>query len=167
MPDLFLTNEHYLKARWDYLMSVVRIVARDSCRPDRQPAPPTAGDDEGEPFDRHRTILMQTVSDLLDVEADLLRLDEESPAGKLKGRWRELWQTAAAWVREERVWRFPPRRQEAQEINPVLDRRAAAEKRFIDVVVGLWPTPADEHDRAAEEKVVPPPSEPVFVVTAK
>lgn len=165
MSDLFLTNERFLLAKWDYLMSLFRIVARDSRRADGWADGPTLTEaDQSEPFDRHRTILMQTVSDLLDLEADLLRMDENSPAGELEGRWRELWETAAAWVREERVWRYPPRHQEAEEIDAVLVRRAAAEKRFIDVVVALWPTPAAG---TGEPAVEAPTADPVHHVTAR
>ncbi len=133
MPDLFLVpDDRFLLAKWDHLIAVFRIVARDYRRV-------LAGETA---LDRHRTILIQTVSDLLDLEADLFRLGKDSPSAGLGGGVGAAWLTAAAWVGELRAWRFPHESMPVDEIEQSLLGRKLAEERFIAAVGGLGGEPA-------------------------
>lgn len=122
MPDLFLVpDDRFLLAKWDHLIALFRIVSRDYRRV-------LAG--ETAP-DRHRNILVQTVSDLLDVEADLFRLGKDSPSTRLAAGVSGAWLAAAAWVGELRAWRFPHESMPVDEIEQSLVGRKLAEERFI------------------------------------
>lgn len=121
MPDLFVVpDDRFLLAKWDHLIAVFRIVARDYAQVITGVTKP----------DRHRTILIQTVSDLLDLEADLFRLGKDSPAVAFQGELRVLWRAAAEWVRELRSWRFPHEAMPVDDIEDSLLRRKLAEERF-------------------------------------
>lgn len=134
MPDMFLhPDDHYLLAKWEHLLSVFRITTRDYRRV-------LAGDAA---TDRHRTVIIQTVSDLLDVEVDLFRLGKDSPAGKLQGRSREVWQAAAAWVSQLREWRLPHDSKSVADIELALECRKLAEEGFIATVCDRPVEPAD------------------------
>lgn len=154
MTDLFFyTDDRFILLKWDHLMSVVRIVARDSRRSDAWVKPTEEADKV--PFDSHRTILRQTVADLLALEADLVRMGKDSPADALAGPWRELWLKAAAWVREELVWRFPHALTPDERVKSDNDRRAGAEKQFLDVVADIWPAPPEGWAAATAEQERP------------
>jgi hypothetical protein len=121
VSDLFITpDERFLLAKWDHLTAVLRIVARDY---QRVLAGHTAPD-------RHRTLIIQTVSDLLDLETDLFRLGKDSPADQFDGWVRGVWQAATAWVGELRAWRFPHPSMPVDDIESSLVRRKLAEERF-------------------------------------
>lgn len=121
MPDLFINpDERFLLARWDHLTAIFRIVIRDYHRV-------LTGE---ETPDRHRTIIIQTVSDLIDLEADLFRLGKDSPSDLFDSRVRVAWQAAVAWVGELRGWRFPHPNMTVEEIEESLVRRKLAEERF-------------------------------------
>ena len=125
MPDLFvIPDDRFLLAKWDHLIAVFRIVAREYRQVLAGVTPP----------DRHRTILIQTVSDLLDLETDLYRLGKESPAVQFDGWLRDAWQTAAVWVAELRAWRFPHQAMQVIDIEQSLVCRKLAEERFNAVV---------------------------------
>jgi hypothetical protein len=117
MPDLFINpDEQFLLARWDHLTAIFRIVIRDYHRV-------LTGE---ETPDRHRTIIIQTVSDLIDLEADLFRLGKDSPSDLFDSRV----QAAVGWVGELRGWRFPHPNMTVEEIEESLVRRKLAEERF-------------------------------------
>lgn len=165
MPDLFLTNEQYLLAKWDYLQSVFRIVARDSQRcEDRTPELDTETGDRHDPFDSHRWVLRQLVSDLIELEADLTRMGQDSPAATLNSRWQHLWQRAVEWVREERRWRFPHACLPDGEAKADVNRRVTAERAFFAAVAAHWPGAAGASDRWAADE--PPVADPVTVSEA-
>ena len=179
MPDFFLTNEQFLLAKWDYLLSVFHIVARDSRRrEDLTPELDTGTDDRRDPFDNHRGVLRQTVSDLIEVEAALTRMGQDSPADTLNSRWRGLWQQAVAWVREERRWRFPHARLPDDQAKADVNRRVTAERAFFAAVAAHWsdatggraPSPADEPTAdqpvTVAEKCAPGVSEVSYQVSA-
>ncbi len=125
MPDLFINpDERFLLAKWDHLSAVLRIVTRDYRRV-------LTGDTVP---DRHRTIIIQTVSDLLDLDADLVRLGKDSPSAVLTGWSRAVWHAAAAWVSELRTWRFPHESMPVADIEHSLVCRKLAEEEFNAVV---------------------------------
>jgi hypothetical protein len=127
MPDLFVVpDDRFLLAKWDHLIAVFRIVAREYRQVLSGLLPP----------DRHRTILIQTVSDLLDLETDLHRLGKRSPADGFDGWLRDAWRSAAVWVAELRVWRFPHESMPVDDIEQSLVCRKHAEERFNAVVSG-------------------------------
>jgi hypothetical protein len=141
MPDLFLVpDDRFLLAKWDHLIAVFRIVARDYRRVLAGEVPP----------DRHRTILIQTVSDLLDVEADLFRLGKDSPSAGLGSGVAAAWVAAASWVGELRAWRFPHDSMPVHEIEKSLLGRKLAEERFVAAVCDL----PDEAAPAADTPTV-------------
>ena len=135
MPDLFLVpDERILLAKWDFLTSVFRIVSREYRRVL----------DGSLPSDRHRVVLIQTVSDMLDVEADLYRLGSTDPAAEFEGWMVAGWETAAAWVRELRTWRIPPPQVSVPAIEEALERRQSLEAAFVAVVFTDGPHDASD-----------------------
>jgi hypothetical protein len=92
-----------------------------------------------DPVGGHRCVIRQTVSDLIELEADLIRMGQDSPVDKLNARWQHLWQMAVAWVREERRWRFPHPRLPDDEARADVNRRAPAERAFFDAIASAWP----------------------------
>jgi len=136
MPDLyFVQDERHLMAKWDYLLAVFRIVARDYKR--------VIGGDI--PHDGHHSILKQTVSDLLDVEADLFRVGKSTPTGKFDEWMTEAWAAAVAWVREFRTWQIPHEAMPIGDIEHTLVRRKLAENRFHAVICqGSGGGPSDQ-----------------------
>lgn len=125
MPDLFVVpDDRFLLAKWDHVIAVFRIVARDYRNVLAGVIPP----------DRHRTILIQTVSDLLDLETDLHRLGKQSPAVKFDGWLRDAWQAAAQLVVELRAWRFPHDAMPVDDIEQAMLCRKLAEERFNAVI---------------------------------
>lgn len=125
MTTLFIhaDERHYL-ARWEYTTAVLRIVARDYCQV-------LAGDI---PQDRHRTIMIQTGSDLLDIEADLGRLGVSSPADRLEPWVQAVWQALVPLVLELRTWRLPAPDMPIELIESALIRRKALEEQFNAVL---------------------------------
>jgi len=136
MSDLFLmTDDRLLLSKWDYGFSLLEIVARDYRSVLR-----------GERYARrHRTILVQTVSDLLDVETDLTRLGATPPSARLTGPARELWQAATELVCELRQWRVPPVAVSADSVEAADRTRRVLEGRMNDVILDL-PDAAEEAD---------------------
>lgn len=125
MTTLFVhaDERHYL-ARWEYAAAILRIVARDY----RQVL---AGEIAQ---DRHRTILIQTGSDLLDIETDLARLGVASPADQLEPWVQAVWLTLVPLVLELRTWRLPAPDMPIELIESALIRRKALEEQFNDVL---------------------------------
>lgn len=135
MTDLFLLpDDRVLLAKWDYLASVFRIVAREYRRVL----------DGSVSADRHRTILIQTVSELIDVEADLYRLGTADPAAGFKGWMKVGWEVASAWVRELRAWRLPPASVSVADIEAALERRQRLEVAFVAAVCAATEDADDE-----------------------
>ncbi|MCU0702528.1 MAG: hypothetical protein MUF18_00870 [Fimbriiglobus sp.] len=130
MPDLFLIpDERTLLAKWDFLSSVFRIVSRDYVRVLTGDILP----------DHHRTILIQVVSDLIDLEADVRRMGKDSPSEDFADDTRAVWLAAADWVRELRAWRFPHDSMAVSDIEDSLVRRKEAEERFKGILTGGEP----------------------------
>ncbi len=125
MADLFiLPDERALLARWDFHTSVFRIVAREYRRVL----------DGSVPADRHRLIVVQTVSDLLELQDDLARLGTPDPAAAFSGWVRAAWDAAVLWVCELRAWRIPPDSLPVAEIEAALERRQSLESRFTSAL---------------------------------
>lgn len=143
MTTLFVhADERHHLARWEYAAAILRIVARDY----RQVL---AGE---MPQDRHRTILIQTGSDLIDLETDLARLGVPSPADQLEPWAQAVWQALVPWVLELRTWRLPAPAMPIELIESALIRRKALEEQFNTVL-------------RRGESAAPDAIEPVAVVT--
>lgn len=128
MSDLFVyPDDRYLRYKWDVQFSTFRIVARDY-------RAVLTGDRVQE---RHRLILIQTASDLLDTDANLTRLGEPSLTFGLAEADRRLWAAADAWVTELRSWRIPPADMSVADIEVALRRRKTLEEQFNDVILGV------------------------------
>ncbi len=125
MTTLFVhaDERHYL-ARWEYAAAILRIVARDY----RQVL---AGEISQ---DRHRTILIQTGSDLIDIETDLARLGVASPADHLEPWVRAVWKALVTLALELRTWRLPAPDMPIELIESALIRRKTLEEHFNDVL---------------------------------
>lgn len=129
MADLFLQIDgRFLQAKWDFAFAVFRIVARDY-------RAVLAGE---RPQERHRTILIQVASDLLDVETDLFRLGISSPAEQLSQSDFELWDAVVPLVRELRLWRIPRADLDIAVIEEALYRRKMLEERFNAVLLHIF-----------------------------
>ncbi len=125
MHDLFfIPDERILLAKWDHLAAVFRVVVRDYKQV-------LAGDT---PADRHRSILIQTVSDLIDLETDLFRMGKDSPAVGQTAHTEAVWQAAVTWVQQLRAWRFPHESMSVADIEHSLVCRKLAEEEFNAVV---------------------------------
>lgn len=143
MPDLyFVPDERHLLAKWDYLLAVFRIVARDYKR--------VLGEEIR--HDRHNTILKQTVSDLLDVEADLFRVGKGSPVAEFGPWMMEAWAAAVAWVREFRT-AIPLDAMPVDDIEELLERRKRTENCF-NVAVARMPDVLFPDDQPADNPTV-------------
>lgn len=138
MTTLFVhaDERHYL-ARWEFASAILRIVARDY----RQVL---AGEISQ---DRHRTILIQTGSDLIDIETDLARLGVATPADQLEPWVQAVWQALVPLVLELRTWRLPAPEMPIEQIESALIRRKALEEQFNDVL--------RQGDSAAPDAVAP------------
>lgn len=155
MTDLFLhPDARLLELRWGYLMSVFRITLRDYRRVIAKRTR----------IDSHETILVQTVSDLLDLEVELFRMGKSSPAEAFTGDQRTLWTEATALVKERRLWRVPHDHLPNEEVRYALEMRKADLEHFRGVLCAVWPQPVDdgpavplpEDERPAGEGKHPP-----------
>lgn len=143
MPHLFIQpDDRFLRSQWEHLFATFRIVVRDY----RDVLQGVRG------HRRHRGILVQLVSDLIDVEADLVRMGQESPADQLTGDVRGVWLAAAALAHELRLWRIPQDRMTVPQIEAALSRRKALEEWF-NSLVQLF----EDRD---DPPVTPPPATP-------
>jgi hypothetical protein len=133
MTTLFIhTDERAVLARWEYAAAVFRIVARDY----RQ----VLTEDIAQ--DRHHTILLQTGSDLIDIETDLTRVGREPPVGRWEPWAQAAWQALVPLVHEHRKWRIPAPDLGNDLIADALIRRKVLEERFNAVLLrGEFATP--------------------------
>jgi hypothetical protein len=146
MSDLFLlTDDRFLLGKWDYAFSLLDIVARDYSHVLR-----------GERFARrHRTILIQTVSDLIEIEADLVRMGATPPSARLTGQSLELWRAASEFVTDLRRWRVPQEGAHSASVEAADRSRRILEEQLNDVILELAPpTSATEVDELALPVVV-------------
>ena len=134
MATLFIhADERYYLARWEYAAAVFRIVARDY----RQVLTEEIAQDH------HHTILLQTGSDLIDLESDLARLGRAAPVERWEPWARAAWQALAPLVLEHRTWRIPALDLGNDQIADALVRRKQLEEQFNAALLGGGPAPEE------------------------
>jgi hypothetical protein len=126
MTTLFIhaDERHYL-AKWEYASAVFRIVARDY----RQVLTEEIAQD------RHHTILLQTGSDMIDIQTDLSRLGATAPVDRWEKWAQAAWQALFPLVLEHRTWRIPAMEMPDDLIADALVRRKLLEEKFNAVLL--------------------------------